>query len=120
MALINPIIEPHREQQSQNIAAALELVGLSTKQGKRTEGLAAKLADHNLDTDSLLSALSDIVHNPESQSIQQRAVEKAMQLNPETRVIDNKPEVPIVNIIIRDGNNMMNFNPILFPREALT
>lgn len=116
MALIQPIIE---QPSKPNTAAALELVGLSKSVAVNKNGLAAKLADHNLDTDSLLRSLSSLVHEGDSEALRLRAVEDAMKLNPETRLLTAGPETPIVNIIIKDNQNI-SVNPILFPREVFS
>lgn len=122
MPLIQPIVD--NPQALANASRALESIGLvpSKTQKKSTDSdLKAKLEDNNLGVDDLLSSLSNLAHGADSDSIRIRAIEDAMKLHPDTRIMDsNKPTAPVVNIIINDGQNSVSLNPILFPREALS
>ena len=97
-----------------------EILQVSGVKDPKNTGMEKKLKDNRLDTDAILSGISDIAHNSDSDIVRLRAIEMASRINPETRgaMNDNKvSHIPVVNIFINDSQNV-SINQILIPREC--
>jgi hypothetical protein len=95
----------------------LQLTGVKPKNSETLDG---KLKSSRLDTESLLSGVSDIVSNGDCDSVRLQAIKIGLQLNPETRMAMNDEQsktTPSISIVIVDSQPK-EMNPILFPRRA--
>jgi hypothetical protein len=96
-----------------------EILQLTGVKPRESETLNGKLKLSRLDTETLLSGVSDIASNGDSDSVRLQALKIGLQLNPETRMAmhdEQSKATPSISIVIIDSQPK-EMNPILFPRR---
>lgn len=113
-----PLIDTSTEVEIEEAREETATLFIRPSRAARKGDLTDLLESNSLGADRLIESLGSIAHNSENDSLRLRAIETGLKLNPETRAAMREAdakELPIVNIIIRDGNGM---NPILIPRKV--
>ena len=88
---------------------------------KKDLTLEKKLKSSRLDTESLLTGVSDIINTGDTDTVRLAAIKIGLQLNPETRTAMNdeqSKQTPVFNIFIKDPNSQV-INQILLPRKKV-
>lgn len=102
-----------------NLQGIDEILTQSGVKTPTTTDFESKLKRARLNTESLLEGVGDIASNGDTDNARLQAIKMGLQLNPETRKAindDNGKQVPVFNIIIKDGERA-SVNAILMPRS---
>lgn len=105
-----PIIE-------HGVQAALRQAGIIKDESELPTDLTSRLERKNLDLDSTLLHLHDIVNGADTSAVKLRAVDTILKLHGVLK--DQAAPPPSVTFVIQGGEvNNQGLNPILIPRKA--